>query len=217
MRAVRLVPTLLAALALAAPAHAQDAGEVIGRAARVYRDAGTIRADFTQVIDDRMVGTFESRGTLVQGQEGRLAMRFTDPKGDAIIVDGTSIWVYTPSTTPGQVLRLGVQASPVYGANLLERLLDRPAERYRTRYIRSDVLNGRPADVVELVPLVPDMPFTKAVLWLDTADALPRRLEFSERSGARRTLTLSRVRPNQGAPASTFRFDVPSGVRVVTQ
>jgi hypothetical protein len=30
-------------------------------------------------------------------------MRFTDPNGEAIVMDGEYIWIYTPSTTPGQV------------------------------------------------------------------------------------------------------------------
>jgi len=54
-------------------------------------------------------------------------------------------------------------------------------------------------------------------VWLDRADGLPRRLEITEHSGANRTLTLSKVQTNQRVPASTFQFDVPSGVRVVDQ
>jgi outer membrane lipoprotein-sorting protein len=54
-------------------------------------------------------------------------------------------------------------------------------------------------------------------VWLDKEDALPRRLEIQERSGATRTLTLSRLRVNQPAPNKTFVFDVPAGVRVVDQ
>ena len=38
-------------------------------------------------------------------------------------------------------------------------------------------------DVVELVPAVPDLPFERAVLWLDRQDALPRRLEITEHGG----------------------------------
>jgi hypothetical protein len=43
-------------------------------------------------------------------------------------------------------------------------------------------------------PAVPDLPFTKAVIWVDRKDALPRRLEIHEQSGATRTLALSRLR-----------------------
>jgi outer membrane lipoprotein-sorting protein len=106
---------------------------------------------------------------------------------------------------------------PVYGYNILAWLLDRPAERYTSSYVRSDRLNGRAVDVVQLDPAVPDLPFEHAVLWLDKEDGLPRRLEITEPSGAIRTLTLSKVRVNRQVPKSTFTFEVPSGVRVVDQ
>jgi outer membrane lipoprotein carrier protein len=197
---------------------AQDAQAIVGRSSRVYRSLSSMSADFVQVIDNPMIDSAESRGTLVQAGEDKLAMRFTDPPGEAIVIDGRSIWVYTPSTTPGQVIRMAVPSGgPVYGYNILAWLLDRPAERYTSSYVRSDRLNGRAVDVVQLDPAVPDLPFERAVLWLDKEDGLPRRLEITEPSGAIRTLTLSKVRANRQAPKGTFTFEVPSGVRVVDQ
>jgi outer membrane lipoprotein carrier protein len=211
---------LVLGLLVVAPAlaRAQDANSIVGRSSRVYRSLSSLTADFVQVIDNPMIDSAESRGTLVQAGPDKLAMRFTDPPGEAVIIDGRSIWVYTPSTTPGQVIRMAVPSGgPVYGYNLLAWLLDRPAERYTAAYLRADVLGGRSMDVVELVPAVPDMPFERAVLWLDRADGVPRRLEITEHSGATRTLTLSKVRVNQSVPDRTFQFEVPPGVRVVDQ
>lgn len=211
---------LLLGLLAAAPAvaRAQDANSLVGRSSRVYRSLSSLTADFVQIIDNPMIDSAETRGTLVQAGPDKLAMRFTDPPGEAVIIDGRSVWVYTPSTTPGQVIRMSVPSGgPVYGYNMLAWLLDRPAERYTASYLRGDVVGGRSMDVVELVPAVPDLPFEKAVLWLDRADGIPRRLEITEHSGATRTLTLSKVRINQSVPDSTFRFAVPSGVRVVDQ
>ncbi|HUR96305.1 MAG TPA: outer membrane lipoprotein carrier protein LolA [Gemmatimonadales bacterium] len=198
--------------------QAQNAGAIVGRSSRVYRSLSSLKADFVQVIDNPMIDSAESRGTLVQAGADKLAMRFTDPPGEAIVIDGRSVWLYTPSTTPGQVIRTGVPSGgPVYGYNILAWLLDRPAERYAASFVREDKIGSRPVDVVQLVPAVPDMPFERAVLWLDRQDGLPRRLEITEPSGAGRTLTLSKVRVNQAVPESTFRFEVPSGVRIVDQ
>ncbi len=209
---------LLLALSFAPPAPAQDAGAIIGRAARVYRSLGSLRADFDQVIDNPMIDSAESKGTLAQAGPAKFAMRFSDPPGEAIVIDGQHVWVYTPSTVPGQVIRLAVPSGgPAYGYNLLAWLLDRPAERYRASYLRSERIEGRTADVVQLVPAVPDLPFTKAIVWLDREDALPRRLEIQEQSGATRRLDLKRVRVNESLPGRTFTFKVPGGVRVVDQ
>ena len=214
-------PLLLVALSLAASppaARAQDANAIVGRSSRVYRSLSSLKADFVQVIDNPMIDSAESRGTLVQAGPDKLAMRFTDPPGEAIVIDGRSVWVYTPSTTPGQVIRMGVPSGgPVYGYNILAWLLDRPAERYTASYLRTERVNGRSMEVVELVPAVPDLPFERAVLWLDREDGLPRRLEIAEHSGATRTLALSKLRVNRSVPDRTFSFEVPAGVRVVDQ
>ena len=211
---------ILLALTLFSPSKgaAQDAEAIIGRAARVYRSLASLQADFVQMIDNPMIDSAESRGTLVQAGPAKLAMRFSDPAGEAIVVDGEHVWVYTPSTVPGQVVRLSVPSGgPVYGYNLLAWLLDRPAERYRPSYLKTERIDGRTTDAIQLVPAVPDLPFTKAVVWIDREDALPRRLEIHEESGATRTLSLSHIRVNQSVPASTFQFKVPEGVRVVDQ
>jgi outer membrane lipoprotein-sorting protein len=61
------------------------------------------------------------------------------------------------------------------------------------------------------------MPFSKATVWLDRSDGLPRRMEIEELSGQRRTLTLHNLRLNPPVGPRTFTFDVPAGVRVVDQ
>ena len=106
---------------------------------------------------------------------------------------------------------------PAYGYNIIAWLLDKPAERYEPKYLRQDKVGSRAVDVIELVPAVPDLPFERAIVWLDREDALPRRLEITERGGALRTLTLSKLQVNQRVPDSTFTFTVPSGVRIVDQ
>ena len=215
---MRTLGLLVVALIAAPPATAQDAQAIIGRAARVYRSLGSLRADFVQVIDNPMIDSAESKGTLVQAGPAKLAMRFSDPPGEAIVIDGEHVWIYTPSTVPGQVVRLAVPSGgPVYGYNLLAWLLDRPAERYRPSYLRTERVGGRTTDVIQLIPAVPDLPFNKAVIWLDRDNALPRRLEIHEQSGATRTLNLTRIRVNESLPEPTFTFKVPSGVRIVEQ
>lgn len=194
---------------------APNAADIAERAAKVYQALSSFRANFRQVIDDSMIGSFESRGKLIQTGTSKLSMRFSDPAGEAIVMDGKQVWVYTPSTTPGQVLRLPLPSGPTFGPNVLAWLLDHPSERYTTRYVREDLLESRPVDVIALTPRDSTLPFQRAVLWIDRTDALPRRLQLQERSGARRTLTLSRVEINVPVAARTFTFVVPPGVRII--
>ena len=88
----------------ASPSAAQDGEAIALKAGRTFRALSSFRASFEQIIEDRMIGTQESKGELVQAGNAHLAMRFSDPKGDLVLLDGTSVWIYTPSTTPGQVV-----------------------------------------------------------------------------------------------------------------
>lgn len=217
MTGIRVAAAVTFLLALPRSAAAQDGVAVARRAASAYAALATFQADFEQVIADPMIGTYTSHGHLTQSGSGKLSMRFSDPKGDAIVMDGKWIWLYTPSTTPGQVLKLAMAGGDGFGPNVVGWLLDRPAERYQVRYVRADTIGGRATDVIALSPRSPSMPFTEATLWLDRRDALPRRLEIIERSGTRRTLALDHVKADGKVAAGVFQFTVPSGVRVVDQ
>jgi len=71
------------------------------------------------------------------------------------------------------------------------------------------------ADVVALVPKRGDQPYSAAVIWVGRSDGLVRRLEITETSGQLRTVMLSRLKVNAGAPGREFTFSPPSGVQVV--
>lgn len=211
---------LLAVLGTALPVRlaGQDAGALLREASRVYRNLTSLQADFEQVIEDRMlVDTLTSRGTLLQAGEAKLSMRFRDPEGDLIVSDGRHVWFFLPSSAPNQVIRMPVPSDPVYGPNMLARVLDRPEERYRSQYLGVDTLDGHPTHKIELHPLSDDPPFTRAVVWLDRVTSLPRRIDLDEPSGQHRRLLLRAIRPNVPVLPSAFRFDPPRGVRIVDQ
>lgn len=197
---------------------AQDAEATVRRAGALYRGLSSLQADFQQVIEDAAMGdTLRSTGRLYQAGPNAFAMRFSDPPEEAIVIDGKHVWVYTPSTAPGQVIRMRVETDPVYGVNLLARILDKPTERYRPTWVRSDTVGGRRTDVVSISPRGANVNFSKAVLWLDKQDGLPRRIELWESAGAHRILTLSQLRPNAAIAREIFEFKPPKGVRVVDQ
>ena len=215
------IATGLVALLLAAPggpAGAQDPAGIVRRAGATYRSLTSLTADFTQVIEDQNLGdTLKTAGKLYQAGPNAFAMRFTDPPEEAIVIDGKHVWLYFPSTTPGQVIRMRMETDPVYGANLLAKILDRPAERYTSTWIRNDTVTGRRVEVVTIVPRSNNLNFSQAVLWLDSETALPRRIELTESPGVRRILTLTRVQPNASFDKAVFEFKTPKGVRVVDQ
>ena len=214
IRAIWVVATLWGG---AAPAlFGQDAAAIVSRSGRLYRNLTSLQAKFIQIIEDRAQGdTLTSRGTVTQGGDNYFSMRFDDPPGEAIVVDGKNIWTYLPSTSPNEVTRSSIPTDPVYGVNLLAKLLDRPNDRYRASYLKRDTASGKAVDVIELVPSSEHTPFKRARIWLAVDDGLPRRIELDEGFGARRILILSQLRPNAPVSKRTFTFQPPPGVRVL--
>jgi len=208
-----MTPTLFL---LAALQTLQDPGPALDRASAAYQTIRTLSAQFTQIVENPLLGAPDTtRGKLYQMRPSRFAMRFTHPKGDRIVADGRHLWLYTPSTTPGQVIRTAIPSTGTTGPNLIAQFVERPRERYRARYVRADSVAGRVMDVVELVPKTADLPYSKAVVWIDRKDGLVRRIEIEESSGQHRTLMLDKLVVNRGVPGREFTFSPPAGLRVV--
>ncbi len=209
----------LAALGIVLALQAADPWAVLDRASAAYDTIATLSADFVQIIANPMVGVSDTtRGRLYQRRPSRFAMRFSVPRGDRIVADGRYLWLYTPSTTPGQVIRARIPEVGTTGPNLIGQFVERPRERYTARYVRADSLReGGVADVVALTPVAPDQPYREAVVWVSRADGLVRRLEITETSGQRRTVILRHLAVNADVPDREFGFAPPAGVRVVDQ
>lgn len=197
-----------------------DPGPALDRASAAYQTIRTLSAEFTQIVANPLLGSPDTtRGQLYQMRPNHFAMRFTHPRGDRIVADGRNLWLYTPSSTPGQVIRTGIPTTGTTGPNLIGQFVERPRERYRARYVRADsaVGGGRVTDVVALVPRTTDLPYSEAVVWIDRKDGLVRRIEIEETSGQRRTLVFNKVVLNRGVPGREFTFSPPAGLRVVDQ
>ncbi len=196
----------------------QDPSAVLDRASASFDTVRTLAADFTQIIDNPMLGDPDTtRGRLYQRRPNYFAMRFSDPKNDRIVADGRRLWLYTPSTTPGQVIRTTIPGTGTTGPNLIGQFVEHPRERYSARYLRADSLPDGPVDVVALTPRVKDLPYEAATVWIAKQDGLVRRIEIAEHTGQHRTITLQHLAVNGTIPAREFRFSPTSGVRVVDQ
>lgn len=197
---------------------AQDPWPILDHASASYQTVQTLAADFFQVIENPMIGPPDTtRGRLYQARPNRFAMRFTTPPSDRIVADGSYLWLYTPSTTPGQVIRSSIPATGTTGPNLIGQFVERPRERYAARYVRADSSDGGWVDVVALTPRDSTLPYTGATLWVGRQDGLVHRLDIAEAGGQVRRVWLSRLQPNAGVPSREFTFAPPRGVQVVDQ
>jgi len=212
--------TLLAFVALVPPFQRADVDPwpILDRASASFDTVRTLTADFVQIVENPMLGDPDTtRGKLYQRRPNYFAMRFTEPKNDRVVADGRRLWLYTPSTTPGQVIRTAIPGIGTTGPNLIGQFVEHPRERYTARYVRSDTTADGAVDVIALTPRATDLPYSEATVWIAKRDGLVRRIEIVETSGQRRTIMLQNLTVNRAIAAREFRFSPTSGVRVVDQ
>jgi outer membrane lipoprotein carrier protein len=216
---VRPMLTLLPALVLLAPpARRQEPtpAQVIDRASKAFSAAKTVRATFEQTLANPATGSeSKATGELVLQQPNRVSVRFTQPAGDRVVGDGTWLWVYLPSAAPNQVVKLPAKGKGVTGVDVIGDLLTQPRSKYAVTSGGTATVGGRATHVVTLTPKTDGQPVDRARVWVDDADAAVRQIELTDANGLVRTLRMTSWTRNAAVPASTFKFEVPAGVRVV--
>lgn len=207
---------LAAALLLPAPLSAQSADATLDRAVAVYSRLSSIRADFKQTLTNPLTGTTASTsGTLLRKKPNLLKISFTN--GDRIVADGSSLWIYVPSSVPGQVIRQSSRAAAAAAFDPAGEFLTAPHSRYNATTGGASAVSGRAAHIVALAPKSSSAPFAKVRLWVDDADNSVRQFEVTDNNGLTRLIVLTRLTANPMLTRSAFAFSPPKGVRVVEQ
>jgi len=224
------VTSLLAVAALCLPgagagvASGQDAPvagspavrELLDRAQQVYESLGSMRAEFQQTIEIPLLARRrDGRGIWYQKGRGRFKMDFTDPAGDVIVADGSHLWLYYPSTHPGQVIRSEIDAN-VTGAGMVDlqgRIFEEADTGYDAVLQGSEDVNGHATWRIALTPTGPS-PYQRVRVWIDQQSFLVRRFEIVEENATVRTVILDALQPNAAIPDSVFEFTPPADADV---
>jgi outer membrane lipoprotein carrier protein len=197
----------------------QSVDTVIDKAVATYNKTKTSKGTFEQAITNPLTGsTVKAVGEFQQQREpARFSFRFVQPKGDMIIGDGKWLWVYLPSSTPGQVIKVPMTDGGAGSLDLASRFFDSPKTRFAITYAGTATVAGRAAHALMLKPKSSTEPFTQAKVWIDTADGTLRQFETVEPSGITRLVTITAVTPNAPVDAKLFSFTPPKGARIVDQ
>jgi len=198
-------------------AGAQSTDQTLDRAVAAWGKVKTARATFEQTVTNSLTGSSATaHGEYQQQRPNRVAIRFTDPSGDRIVSDGASVWVYLPSSAPGQVVKRSASDATALPLDITGEFLTDPRGRYDITSAGVGTVAGHPAKALLLSPKAQTQaPFTKATIWVDDDDALIRQFEVVEPSGVTRRIRITSLDLNVPVDKGTFSFTPPAGVRVV--
>src|SRR5882762_9664117 len=208
-----------AALALAtAPvtARAQSADAIIDRAVAAYERLNSMRAEFRQTLTNPLTGSTQTTsGVILRKKPNFLSINFES--GDRVAADGSTLWVYLPSSTPGQVIRMPYTGGNASAVDPAEQFLNSPRARFTVTSAGAGTVAGRATHAVTLIPKRANANFTSAKVWIDDADSSIRQFDVENASGLKRHVVITSFTANPALSPSSFKFSVPKGAKIVDQ
>jgi outer membrane lipoprotein carrier protein len=197
-------------------ASAQSADAVIDRAVAAYARLNSMRADFRQTLTNPLTGSTQTTsGTILRKKPNLLSINFES--GDRVTADGSTLWVYLPSSTPGQVMRMPYTGANASAVDPADQFLNSPRARFTVTSAGAATVGGRATHAVTLVPKRPNANFTTAKVWIDDADSSIRQFDVENASGLKRHVVITSFTANPALGASSFKFSVPKGAKIVDQ
>jgi outer membrane lipoprotein carrier protein len=194
---------------------AQDGAAVLKRASAAYSRIKSMRAEFVQRRENPLLNSsMTSRGTLYQRRPDRFALKFSQPAGDVIVADGRYFWVYYPSADKRQVIRADAGAAGASAVDLQSQFIGDPLKRFSHTYHGTEKQGGRTLHVLTLVPRQ-NAGYKTLKVWIDGGDALVRRFQITEQTGALVEFQLSNLTVNPALGDEIFRFTPPAGAQVI--
>lgn len=201
---------------LPAAAGAQNADAVIDRAVAAYARLTSMRAEFRQTLTNPLTGTTQTTsGVIMRKKPNLLSINFET--GDRVAADGSVLWIYLPSSTPGQVIRMPYTGGNAGSVDPAQQFLDSPRTRFTVASSGTATVGGRPTHAVTLTPKRPNPNFTIAKIWIDDNDSSIRQFDVENASGLKRHVVITSFTANPELSRSSFRFSVPKGAKILDQ
>ena len=190
--------------------------EEIARSADAALDAlRSLGAEFEQeVVNPILERTTTGRGTLLYQAPDRFRIAYTDPAGDVVVNDGQFVWIYLPSSQPGQVIRQPAERSGVQNPLTYLRDLRR---HFDARHAGREDVGGHPTDHLRMDPKSGRAPFARLDVWVDRSTRLPRQVRTTTADDVVTTYTFKTFQRNVELADRLFTFAPPEGVEVFDQ
>jgi len=195
---------IILAFWLAGTAHAGG----IDRLKAFVAGARTAEAEFAQTVSDRNGRVVQqASGTMAFSRPGKFRWDYTQPYEQAIVGDGSKLWLYDADLDQVTVKPLSEALSGTPAALLAG---NQAIEKYFS--LRNAGTAGG-LEWLEATPRSKDTTFER--IRMGFRGNTLAQMELIDQLGQRTTLTFTNFSRNPAIPASRFRFSPPKGADVI--
>ena len=198
------------------PGAAACAEGAVDAVQRRYRSIRDLSARFTQTTRSVALGgrpsspALESTGTVVLAKPGKMRWSYEQPDESLVVSDGEILWLYDPLHREAQ--RLSVAQGGYMSVAAIQFLLGAGDIR---REFRVEAESCEAGDAwLELLPRKPAS-YEKLRIRTDPRSGEILATTVVDLLGNVTEVSFTEIRPNLDPPSELFRFDPPSGVRVI--
>jgi outer membrane lipoprotein-sorting protein len=197
MKTVWLLPLLLVPLLVSAET-AEEKGLAIAVEAE-QRDSGwqDQKATLNMVLrnrnGDESVRELHNKTLEVEGDGDKTLIVFDQPgdiKGTAFLsythaIEQDDQWLYLPALKRVKRISSSNKSGPFMGSEFAyEDISSQEVEKYKYKFIKDDVVNGKPAFIIERYPQYKNSGYTRQVAWIDKQMYMPVKIEFYDRKNS---------------------------------
>lgn len=186
---------------------------VVGAMQKTYESTNDFRADFTQRFTYTVLRrTQESTGTVRFKKPGRMRWDYTKPVPKQFVVDGSSLWIHTPSDKTAIVNKcfkqdgLTASVSFLWGAGNITK--DFTPSWFPGQF-------GKKSDHhIQLLPKTPNSVFAKLILVLDPKTYRVKQSVVVDTQGNVNQFIYKNLKFNTGLKEGAFAFTPPKETHV---
>ena len=199
--------------------------EVVKSFIENYEKTNVFSADFEQttlVAGRKRVAS----GNVSFQKPNLLRQRFFNPSNpenmtQLIVSDGQTLWSYTPLIKQVTRQKLAQDADSMELLPGFGRSLENVEKNYSLSFVEDELAKKSGVCVVELIPKNKaedsDAMFDVMQIWIRNEDSVPVQFMYkNEKNEMTFVLSFKNIKINENLGESTFKFELPKGVQVIT-
>jgi outer membrane lipoprotein carrier protein len=189
---------------------ADEAEQVLQKLEKAGRELETMQAEFVETRTLVLLDEHEElSGEVMLRVPGKLRWNYEQPQPSAMLIADGRFARYFPQTRQVFRGRAGGEADLLVGFGPGAADL---GEKYQVTLVGQEEVSGRPAHVLDLVPLKPGGLFAEIRMWVDASRSFPTQTRLPEPTGDYTTIRFEDVRINAGLPGDAFELKLPGDV-----